>query len=260
MYGIVPGYFHPVMINQKVSKSQQDRVLVQLRDLILKGEFGAGERLAEIQLAEKLGASRTPVKLALAALEKEGLVEQSQGGGYLMRHFSESEIFDAISVRGNLEGMAARLVAEHGMPRQLLLDFQHCLAEGDRVLKKQDGLNYDDYAGYIKMNDRFHALLLKGANNTALARAIEVNNHLPFAPASAMLPMQSSLEEGVDWLHIAHRQHHNLVYAMEHGQGTRAQALAEEHVEIAKMNFNYALQTPEQSATIMPAIKLIIEN
>jgi GntR family transcriptional regulator of vanillate catabolism len=75
-----------------------------------------------------------------------------------------------------------------------------------------------------------------------------------------MLPMQSTIEEGVDWLRIAHRQHHNLVYAMEHGQGTRAQALAEEHVEIAKMNLNYALQTPEHSAKIMPAIKLITEN
>jgi GntR family transcriptional regulator of vanillate catabolism len=40
--------------------SQQNRVLVQLRDLILKGEFVPGERLAEIPLAEKLGASRTP--------------------------------------------------------------------------------------------------------------------------------------------------------------------------------------------------------
>lgn len=54
--------------------SQQSRVLVQLRDMILKGEFVPGERLAEIPLAEKLEASRTPVRLALASLEHEGLI------------------------------------------------------------------------------------------------------------------------------------------------------------------------------------------
>src|SRR5437667_10413158 len=66
-------------------ESQQSRVLVQLRDLILKGEFAPGERLAELTLAEKLGASRTPVRLALASLEQEGLVEPSPARGYVMR-------------------------------------------------------------------------------------------------------------------------------------------------------------------------------
>src|ERR1700757_3128087 len=88
--------------------SQQSRVLVQLRDLILKGEFMPGERLAEIPLAEKLGASRTPVRLALAGLEHEGLIEQSPGGGYQMRRITSREIADAIRVRGLVEGFAAR--------------------------------------------------------------------------------------------------------------------------------------------------------
>ena len=237
------------------SESQQDRVLVQLRDLILKGEFVPGERLGEIPLGEKLGASRTPIKLALATLKKEGLVDQSPGGGYLMRKFTDEEIFDAISVRGQLEGMAARLVAERGMSRQLLRSLYECLEEGDRIVKGKTSLSIDDYAAYVHMNDRFHALVVDGSGNAALARAIEVNNHLPFAPASAMLPMQSSLEE--EGLYFAHRQHHNLVYAMEHGQGARAQALAEEHVEIAKMNLKHALKSPERSVELIPTLRLI---
>jgi GntR family transcriptional regulator of vanillate catabolism len=245
------------MSRVKSSESQQDRVLIQLRDLILKGEFVAGERLGEIQLGEKLGASRTPIKLALATLKKEGLVDQSPGGGYLMRQFTEGEIFDAISVRGVLEGMAARLVAERGVSRQLSRELHQCLEEGDRILKGKDSLNYDDYAAYVQMNDRFHGLIVEGAGNAALARAIGVNNHLPFAPASAMLPMQSAIEEGGDWLNIAHRQHHSLVYAMEHTQGARAQALGEEHVEIAKMNLSYALKSPERSAELIPTLKLL---
>jgi GntR family transcriptional regulator of vanillate catabolism len=134
-------------------------------------------------------------------------------------------------------------------------ELHECLEEGDRILKGKANLSFDDYGAYVHMNDRFHALIVEGCGNAALMRAIEVNNHLPFAPASAMLPMQSSIDEG--GLHVAHRQHHNLVYAMEHAQGARAQALAEEHVEIAKMNLRHALKSPERCAQLIPTLKLI---
>src|SRR4051794_6147977 len=107
--GAMPGFSKATSMD-----SQQSRVLVQLRDMILKGAFTPGERLAEIPLAEKLGASRTPVKLALATLEHEGLIEPSPAGGYQMRRFTSQEIADAIRVRGVLEGFAARLIAEDG--------------------------------------------------------------------------------------------------------------------------------------------------
>ena len=239
-------------------ESQQERVLVQLRDMILKGEFSPGERLAEVVLAERLKASRTPVRLALATLEQEGLVEPSPGGGYLMRRITAAEIADAIAVRGHLEGMAARLVAEHGVPRQLSNALHECLRVGDRVLKNPE-MNLDDYAGYTDMNSHFHELVINGAGNAALARAIETNNRLPFAAASAMLPMQSNIEEGRQWLIIAHRQHHSLVEAMERGEGARAQALATEHVQIAQMNLSYALERPDASVKLAPAFRLVAE-
>ena len=60
--------------------SLQETVLMQLRDWILSGEFEPGQRLAEQQLAERLGASRTPVRAALVTLEQEGLVEANETG------------------------------------------------------------------------------------------------------------------------------------------------------------------------------------
>lgn len=238
--------------------SQQSRVLVQLRDLILKGEFAPGERLAEIPIAQKLGASRTPVRLAFSSLEQEGLVEPSQSGGYLIKRFTLQEIADAIAVRGHLEGMAARLVAERGLSSQLLQSLQDCLNEGDRILSRHN-LDYDFSAGYIEMNDRFHKLIVEGAGNAALARAIDLNNRLPFASPSATMPMQqTSGVGGHEWLRHAHRQHHSLVQAMEHREGTRAQWLAEEHVQIARMNMTYALERPE-ALKLMPAIKLVTD-
>ena len=183
----------------------QETVLIQLRDLILRGEFEPGQRLAEQQLAERLGASRTPVRAALVTLEQEGLVEANETGKFLVRQFTPREVADAIAVRGHLEGMAARLVAEHGVSRQLQLDLQACLDDGDSALAANP-LTYESYADYAAMNDRFHALILDACGNRALQRAVALNDKLPFAPASAMLPMQGTVTLDRDWMLYAHRQ------------------------------------------------------
>ena len=237
----------------------QETVLMQLRDLILRGEFEPGQRLAEQQLAERLGASRTPVRAALVTLEQEGLVEANETGKYLVRRFTPREVADAIAVRGHLEGMAARLVAEHGVSRQLQLDLQACLDEGDRLLAA-DPLTYESYAAYAVMNDRFHALVLDASGNRALQRAVALNDKLPFAPASAMLPMQSTLQQDREWMQYAHRQHHMLVDAMKRGEGARAQALAVEHTEVAQMNMRLALDRRAETERVMPAMRLVVAS
>ncbi len=235
----------------------QETVLMQLRDLVLRGEFPPGGRLAEQQLAERLGASRTPVRAALVTLEQEGLVEANGTGGYLVRRFTMQEVIDAIAVRGHLEGMAARLVAEHGVSRQLRLGLQECLAEGDRLLQA-DTLGYESYAAYAAMNDRFHGLVVAASGNRALQRALALNDKLPFASASAMLPMQSRLQEDRDWMKYAHRQHHMLFQALEAGAGARAQALAEEHTEVAQMNMRMAVERRSDTEKLLPGMRLVV--
>ena len=237
--------------------SLQDTVLIQLRDLILSGAFPPGQRLAEQQLAERLGASRTPVRAALVTLEQEGLVEANDTGKYLVRQFSAQEVVDAIAVRGHLEGMAARLVAEHGVSRQLQGELQACLDAGDRCLASSP-LTIDSYADYAAMNDRFHALILDACGNRALQRAVALNDKLPFAPASAMLPMQGTVALDRDWMLYAHRQHHMLAVAMKRGLSARAQALATEHTEVAQMNMRLALERRSDAERVMPAIRLVV--
>jgi GntR family transcriptional regulator, vanillate catabolism transcriptional regulator len=239
------------------SVNLQETVLMQLRDLILSGEFEPGQRLAEQQLAERLGASRTPVRAALATLELEGLVEANETGKYLVRQFTAQEVTDAIAVRGHLEGMAARLVAEHGLTRQLEGDLRACLDECDAALA-ENPLTYESYAAYAKANDRFHALLLEACGNRALQRAIAVNDKLPFAPASAMLPMQGLTASDRDWMVYAHRQHHMLFDALKRGEGARAQALATEHTEVAQMNMRLALERRAETERVFPAIRLVV--
>src|SRR3954469_15171246 len=94
--------------------SQSMRALLRLRALLLGGEFEAGSRMPELPLVERLGVSRTPLRLALATLEHEGLLAVAPGGGYAVRSFTRKDIDHAIDLRGVLEGTAARFAAEEG--------------------------------------------------------------------------------------------------------------------------------------------------
>src|SRR6187431_2874937 len=92
--------------------SQKGRALVLLREMILRGDFQPGERLSELSLVARLSISRTPIRLALESLAHEGLLESSASGGFVARAFTIEDVWDAIEVRGVLEGTAARLAAE----------------------------------------------------------------------------------------------------------------------------------------------------
>lgn len=237
--------------------NRQDTVLMQLRDLILKGEFAPGHKLAEQQLAERMGASRTPVRGALMALEQEGLIEANEVGKYAVRQFTAQEIMDAIQVRGQLEGMAARIVAEHGVSRQLEAQLQACLRSGDQLFEKKT-LSLKDYAAYAEMNNRLHEAIVQACGNRALQRALTLNDKLPFAQASAMLPMQGAVGLDRDWMLYAHKQHHMLVDALRRGESTRAQHIATEHIEVALNNLRTALEMREQMSEVAPAIRLVV--
>jgi GntR family transcriptional regulator of vanillate catabolism len=82
--------------------SQSVAALLKLREVILSGSMPPGERLSENGVAERLGASRTPVRAALARLAEEGLLEPIPSGGFMVKAFTEREIRDAIEVRGTL--------------------------------------------------------------------------------------------------------------------------------------------------------------
>src|SRR5437870_7281669 len=69
-------------------ESQTLRALLQMRELLLRGEFRSGERIREIPLAARLHVSRTPLRLVLGRLEEEGLVAVRPTGGFVASEFS----------------------------------------------------------------------------------------------------------------------------------------------------------------------------
>src|SRR5439155_404740 len=171
-----------------------------------RGALGPGERVAEAPLAERLGMSRTPVRQALPVLAQEGLLTEHQTRGYVVRGFSTADVLDAIDLRGVLEGLAARRVAERGVSRTLLQALRVCLAEGDQILA--EGHVADKFeALYVDMNVRFHQLIVAECRSPIIQQALERNARIPFAGPQALALDKTSLERMYDTMAYAHRQH-----------------------------------------------------
>src|SRR5262245_11281134 len=99
--------------------------------MILRGELVPGQRVAEAPVAEELGMSRTPVRRALPLLAQEGLLTEHGTRGYVVRAFTARDVVDAIDIRGVLEGVAVRRVAEQGASKAFIRELRSCLHDGD---------------------------------------------------------------------------------------------------------------------------------
>ncbi len=220
--------------------SQRLRAVLRLRELVLDGELGHGERVSELPLAARLGVSRTPLRLALAQLEHEGLLATLPTGGYMVRSFTLADVGDAIEVRGALEGTAARMAAERvGKPRDLEAMYG-CVGQLDAVLRTED-LGIAEFDRYVELNERFHALLVELAQSDVLHDSIAHACAKPFASPSAFVQVQAVLPESHEILREAHRQHHEILEAIEAGDGGRAESVARRHALLARGNLDVAL-------------------
>ncbi|MBI6742062.1 GntR family transcriptional regulator [Pseudomonas syringae] len=203
-------------------------VLVALRKMIASGELAAGERLMEVPTAELFGVSRMPVRMAFRTLEQEGLLVPFGGRGFQVRSISPIEIAGAVDVRGVLEGLAARQMAERGVTQEARDELEACLVQGDALFEKGH-VTEDDLEVYHDMNMRLHRVIVEGSGNRAIADALSRNDHLPFASVTALAVDRDNLIREYRRFNFAHMQHHAVVDALVSGQGARAEAIMREH-------------------------------
>jgi GntR family transcriptional regulator of vanillate catabolism len=223
-------------------RTQITRAVLRLRELILSGEFAPGERLSELPLVERLGVSRTPLRLALAALEHEGLLQRRTRGGYVVREFTQADINDAIELRGVLEGTAARFAAERGASAA---EIDALRSINDEIAELVHRSDYDSFVRYLDLNEQFHARLLALARSPMLERALDGIVSLPFAGPSAFVLAEAELPASRQILVIAHRHHAGLIEAIDRRQSARAESLAREHARIALTNLEIVLSHRE---------------
>ena len=223
-------------------RTQITKAALRLRELIYKGRFRPGERMAELPLVELLGVSRTPVRLALAELEHEGLLRSLPTGGYVVREFTQADVRDAIELRGVLEGTAARFAAERGVAAR---DLNALRATNDTIKKLVHRADYDSFERFLHLNETFHARLLKMARSPLLVRSVEGIVALPFAGPSAFVMAEAELPASREILLIAHRQHAGLIEAIERRESGRAESLAREHARLALANLEIVVEYRE---------------
>ncbi|KTC09254.1 MULTISPECIES: GntR family transcriptional regulator [Pseudomonas] len=203
-------------------------VLVSLRKMIASGELAAGERLMEVPTAERFGVSRMPVRMAFRTLEQEGLLVPFGGRGFQVRSISPHEIAGAVEVRGVLEGLAARQMAEIGVSQEARDELETCLVQGDALFAK-GFVTEDDLEVYHDLNMRLHRVIVEGSGNPAIADALARNDHLPFASVTALAVDRNDLVREFRRFNFAHMQHHAVVDALINGQSARAEAIMREH-------------------------------
>lgn len=220
-------------------RTQITKAVLRLRELIFNGHFTPGERMSELPLVQVVGVSRTPLRLALAQLEHEGLLRGLPGGGYVVREFTQGDVRDAIELRGVLEGTAARFAAERGVHARDLSALKAINAEIRTLVRRQD---YEAFERYLKLNESFHARLVRMARSPLLTRALQGVTSLPFAGPSALVLAEAELPDARDIIFIGYRHHAALVEAIERRQGARAESLAREHALLALANLEVGVR------------------
>ncbi|ACL74411.1 GntR family transcriptional regulator [Ruminiclostridium cellulolyticum] len=152
-------------INLNDYKPLREVIFNSLREAIIIGELRPGERLMEVQLAEKMGVSRTPVREAIRKLELEGLVDMIPRKGAHVAELSIKDIMDVLEVRASLDGLATSLAAER-ITDDELKELKHINSQFANYIEKEN-LN-----GSIKKDAEFHDIIYRASRNDKLISII----------------------------------------------------------------------------------------
>lgn len=210
-------------INLDNYKPLRDVVFENLRAAILDGNLKAGQRLMEVQLAEQLGVSRTPIREAIRKLELEGLVVMLPRKGAYVANMSFKDLIDVLEIRASLEGLAAYLAAERRSDEEIVTlekvakEFETCVREAD-------------IEGVLKKDIDFHEKIFMMANNKKLYQLItslwEQVHRFRVTYVSNYDASLSLVEE-----------HNRILQAIKTGDGELAKKYATEHIELAEQFF-----------------------
>ena len=212
-------------------RTSADRVFEALQDAIVRGRIPPGERIGEEELAERFGTSRGPLREALRRLESRRLVERKPHVGVRVAALDQATLIELYFLREALEGMAARLAAEHMSDAEV---------EGLKALLSSHG---EDEAlrsniAYVQEEGDFdfHYRVIQGSHNSALTELLinELYHRVrmyryQFSPY-ANRPRKAFAE------------HQHIVEAIEARDGDLAEMLMRRHISAARRNIEKHLE------------------
>ena len=143
----------------------RDVVFNTLRQASLRGELKPGERLMEIQLANKLGVSRTPIREAIRKLELEGLVLMIPRKGAEVAEITEKNMLDVLEVRRALEELAVKLACER-ITEEEIQELKDAADAFQKILSEKD------ITKIAEADEAFHDVIFKSTGNDRLIQLL----------------------------------------------------------------------------------------
>lgn len=201
-------------------KPLREVVFKSIRGAILSGILKPGERLMEVQLAEKLGVSRTPVREAIRKLELEGLIVMMPRKGAYVADLSIKDITDVLEIRTALEGLASGLAALRITDEEIeelnltAQNFHQAIEDGD-------------FDRIVEMDIEFHDRVFKAARNEKL---LQINNNLREQVQRFRIMYISKSNKSKDLV----KDHYEIAEAISKRNAEMADKLAKRHIENAE--------------------------
>lgn len=196
---------------------------VAIKDAIRNGLFPPGFQGSELEIAQRLGMSRTPVHQAIIQLQSEGMVDLKAKRGVVIRALSPADMREVYDVIIAVEGMAAWLTAAlpHGERERIC-----------RMLEKLnqqlgDALSRDDLVDWAECDGQFHAALVAGAKNGRLERIARVNLDQSYRARRLTLRLRPKPVESIG-------EHQAIIDAIRRGDGSAARQATQYHKETAR--------------------------
>jgi DNA-binding GntR family transcriptional regulator len=216
-----------------------ERALATLRDAIMGGDLAPGARLGEVELADRLGVSRTPVREALSRLAAEGLVEIVPNRGARVVTWTVAELEGVFDLRSVLEPQ----LTAHAVPNAAPADIDVLDALTRRMHEVGTPGPGQDLDALVPLNRAFHDRLVALAAHPALATALAAAIHPPIVRRNFLTYDEASLRRS-----LAH--HSEIVAALRAGDPEWARAVMTSHIANARAVMVRAagVQIAEQAA------------
>ncbi len=195
--------------------TRHDTVVGDLRQAIITGVIPPGSRLLQVELADRLGVSRIPLREALRTLHAEGLVLIEPNRGAVCRPLDPKDVSDLYAVRVVLEQLAARSSAA------LFADLRDA-TEAKRQLALAAAAR-SDVVGLIRLDFEFHEGLASASGNPHLSRCLDGC----WSQIERAMHYFLSHSAAVD---VIWGEHASIARAIAYGDGPGAEDLLERHI------------------------------
>lgn len=197
----------------------REKIVETIRGAIVNGQLPAGTRVAEPDLAERFGISRTPIREAFRQLESEGFITVIPRKGAVVASFSSKDVSDFYDLKALMEGYAARCAAgkltDKDLTRMEAVNRQMEAAAAKRDLRK-----------VLVLHNEFHDIFLKACGNEKLHSIIQ-GLVMQFQRYRLVLAMPGKIEGSV-------RQHREIIEAFRKGNGHLAESLVRKNALYGK--------------------------